>query len=174
MKKLMGMHNKEPYTCVYTHICARIDIRVYAKYACIIRVCVVRIYLSCTVGHVHRIPDGRIPKDLLYGELATGSRRTGRPQLQYRDIVKRDMKAVGIDTETWENLAAYRSQWRGAMTKHLKTGEDKLTQATTERRARRKLCVSSVEQPAYTCNKDCHSRISLHSHSRQCFSQAHN
>ena len=83
------------------------------------------------LGHVHRMPDGRIPKDLLYGELATGSRRTGRPQLRYRDVVKRDMKAVGIDTETWENLAADRSQWRGAVTKHLKTGEDKLTQAAT-------------------------------------------
>ena len=72
------------------------------------------------LGHVHRMLDGRIPKDLLYGELATGSRRTGRPQLRYRDVVKRYMKAVGIDTETWENLAADRSQWRGAMTKHLK------------------------------------------------------
>ena len=129
------------------------------------------------LGHVHRMPDGRIPKDLLYGELATGSRHTGRPQLRYRDVVKRDMKAVDIDTETWENLAADRSQWRGAVTKHLKTGEDKLTQAATERRVRRKLCVSSVQQPAYTCNtcnKDCHSRIGLQSHSRRCSSLAHN
>ena len=124
----------------------------------------------------YNMPDGRIPKDLLYGELATGSRRSGRPQLRYRDVVKHDMKAVGIDTETWENLAADQSQWRGAVTKHLKI-EDKLTQAATERRARRKLCVNSVQQPAYTCNtcnKDCHSRIGLHSHSRWCFSQAHN
>ena len=43
------MHNKETYTRVYTRICARIDIRVYAKYARMIRVCVVRLYLSCTV-----------------------------------------------------------------------------------------------------------------------------
>ena len=84
---------------------------------------------------------------------------------------------VIVDTETWENLAADRSQWRGAVTKHLKTGEDKLTQAATERRVRRKLCVSSVQQPAYTCNtcnQDCHSRIGLHSHSRRCSSLAHN
>ena len=129
------------------------------------------------LGHVHRMPDGRIPKDLLYGELATGSRRTGRPQLRYRDVVKRDMEAVDIDIETWENLAADRSQWRGAVTKHLKTGEDKLTQAALERRVRRKLCVSSVQQPACTCNtcnKDCHSRTGLHSHSRRCSSLAHN
>ena len=46
------MHNKETYTRVYTRICARIDIRVYAKYARMIRVCVVRLYLSCTV-YVH-------------------------------------------------------------------------------------------------------------------------
>ena len=59
--------------------------------------------------HVHRKPNGRIPKGLLYGELATGSRRTGRPQPRYRDVVKHDMKAVSIDTETWGNLAADRS-----------------------------------------------------------------
>ena len=62
------------------------------------------------------------------------------------NVVKRDMKAVGIDTETWENLAADWSQWRGAVTKHLKIGEDKLTQAATERRARRKLCISRTER----------------------------
>ena len=39
------MHNKE----TYMHVCAHIDIRVYPKYACIIRICIVWIYLSCTV-----------------------------------------------------------------------------------------------------------------------------
>ncbi|PFX12686.1 Retrovirus-related Pol polyprotein from transposon 17.6 [Stylophora pistillata] len=78
-------------------------------------------------GYVHRMPEGRIPKYLLYVELATGSKRTGRPQLRYREAVKRDVKAVRIDIETWENLAADRSQWRGTVTKHLKTGMEKLT-----------------------------------------------
>ena len=35
---------------VLTYMYTRIDIRVYAKYERIIRVCVVRIYLSCTVN----------------------------------------------------------------------------------------------------------------------------
>ena len=43
------MHNKETYTRVLTYAYTRIDIRVYAKYERIIRVWVVRIYLSCTV-----------------------------------------------------------------------------------------------------------------------------
>ena len=32
------------------------------------------------LGHVTRMHNGRLPKDILYGELATGSRPTGRPQ----------------------------------------------------------------------------------------------
>ena len=31
------------------------------------------------LGHVSRMQDGRLPKDILFGELATGSRSTGRP-----------------------------------------------------------------------------------------------
>ncbi|KAL8593996.1 hypothetical protein ACOMHN_028982 [Nucella lapillus] len=30
--------------------------------------------------------DGRLPNDILYGELATGSRPTGRPALRYKDV----------------------------------------------------------------------------------------
>ena len=45
IKKLMGMHNKE----TDTRVCAHIDIHEYTKYAYIIHVCVVRIYLSYTV-----------------------------------------------------------------------------------------------------------------------------
>ena len=52
------------------------------------------------VGHVCRMEEGRIPKDLFYGELVTGKRPTGRPQLWYKDTCKRDLKALGINTDT--------------------------------------------------------------------------
>ena len=105
------------------------------------------------LGHVHRMPDGRIPKDLLYGELASGKRSTGRPQLRYHDVVKRDMKTVDVSTESWESLAANRSKWRGALTTHLKSGEEKLSQAATERRARRKQSDSSDRpETVHTCD----------------------
>jgi len=42
------------YICAYVHvymrICVHIDIYIYAKYVRMIRVCVVRLYLSCTVS----------------------------------------------------------------------------------------------------------------------------
>ena len=49
------------------------------------------------IGHVRRMEDGRIPKDILYGQLAVGKRPRGRPQLRYKDVCKRDMRGLEID-----------------------------------------------------------------------------
>ena len=69
---------------------------------------------------VCRMEDGRIPKDLLHGELVIGTRPiTGRPQLRYKDTCKRDLKALGINTDTWEAAAADRSAWKQEVHKGL-------------------------------------------------------
>ena len=52
------------------------------------------------LGHVRRMEDGRIPKDILYGEFASDRRTVRRPQLRYKDVCKRDMKALDINTES--------------------------------------------------------------------------
>ncbi|XP_069976542.1 uncharacterized protein [Penaeus vannamei] len=49
------------------------------------------------LGHVVRMEDRRIPKDLLYGELGQGKRPKGRLQLRHKDVCKRDLKALNID-----------------------------------------------------------------------------
>jgi len=69
------------------------------------------------LGHVTRMKDGSIPKDLLYGELATGKRPTGRPQLRFKDVCKRDLQALDITQTLWEVTATDRAAWR-----HSKTG----------------------------------------------------
>ena len=74
------------------------------------------------LGHVRRMEDGRIPKYILYGELALWRRTTGRPHVRYKDVCVRDMKAVDIDTMSWEGLAAYRTKWMIVLKQHLKTG----------------------------------------------------
>ena len=130
------------------------------------------------LGHVRRTEDGRIPKDILYGELALGRRTTGRPHLRYKDVCITDMKAVDIDTMSWEGLAADRTEWRNALKQHLETGEEKLMAAAADKRARRKEDSSSI-RPETThrcdiCNKDCRSRIGLFSHKRRCSNPARN
>ena len=65
-----------------------------------------------SLGHVTRMEDGCIPKDLLYGKLATGKRPTGQPQLHFKDICKRDLQVLDINTDFWEMAAIDRDAWR--------------------------------------------------------------
>ena len=60
------------------------------------------------LGHVTPMEDSRIPKDLLCGELATGKRPTERPQLRFKDVCKRDLQALGINSDSWEVTATDR------------------------------------------------------------------
>ena len=69
------------------------------------------------LGHVTRMEDGRIPKDLLYGELATGKDQQDDPKLRFKDVCKRDLQALGINTDSWEVAATDRDAWR-----HSKSG----------------------------------------------------
>ena len=126
------------------------------------------------LGHVRRMEDGRIPKDILYGQLAAGKRRTGRPQLRYSDACKRDMKALNIDPRDWEDLAADRPKWRATLTTHLKSNEKHMSAAAEEKRAKGKesQLQTSIDcdtpHRCKTCGKACGSRIGLFSHSRRC------
>ena len=45
----------------------------------------------------------------MYGELAEGKRPGGRSQLGFKDICKRDLKSMNIDTNSWETLVKDRS-----------------------------------------------------------------
>ena len=111
---------------------------------------------------------GRIPKDLLYGELVEGYRKTGRPKLRFKDS-KRDMIKCSIDPNTWECQAEDRSAWRVAVRQGTTCAEAERNETAAQKRARRK---QSSQQPSAfkcpNCGRDCHSRIGLHSHSRWC------
>ena len=87
----------------------------------------------CWLGHVYRMEDGRIPKDILYGKLASGRRTKGCPQLCHKDVCMRDMKALDINTEFWEYLAADHMMWRSTLNQRLKSGR-----GAGERRSREK------------------------------------
>ena len=128
-------------------------------------------------GHVRRMDDGRIPKNILYGELAAGKRNTGRPLLRFKDVCKRDMKNLDINTDSWEVLASDRLGWRGTLRTQLQAGEEKMMEAAAEKRALRKSAATNRSIPSHTdtlsatytcdaCGRDCHSRISLFSHRR--------
>ncbi|KAJ7338612.1 hypothetical protein JRQ81_012514, partial [Phrynocephalus forsythii] len=120
------------------------------------------------LGHIVRMDDGRIPKDLLYGELMKGKHPRGRPQLWYKDICKRDLKALGMDHNIWETLTSDRTVWRQEIQHGLHKFEEAFVQQAEEKRQARKEQNSRTRQETEyicpQCGRDCHSRIGLFSH----------
>ena len=63
-------------------------------------------------GHVARMSDNRIPKQLLFGELTIGTRTVGRPLLRWKDSLKDTLKQSNISTTHWQDTGTDRSAWR--------------------------------------------------------------
>ena len=52
------------------------------------------------LGHVHCMEDGRLPQDILFSEFYNVPRRTGRPKLRYKDVIKRDITGFHISPQS--------------------------------------------------------------------------
>jgi len=46
------------------------------------------------LGHVARMDEVRIPKQALHSEVAGFKRRPGRPRMNWRDVVKKDLQRI--------------------------------------------------------------------------------
>ena len=79
-----------------------------------------------------------MPKNLLYGELDRGTRKTGCPLLRFKDVWKRDIKSVAIDIESWELLVKDRSTWRHLVKEGIKHAEHAQNMRQVEKRNIRK------------------------------------
>ncbi|KAK3532531.1 hypothetical protein QTP86_023743 [Hemibagrus guttatus] len=65
-------------------------------------------------GHLMRMPQDRLPKQILFSQLHVGHRKRGRPRLRYKDTIKRNLKQRNIKLESWAKLSKQRSEWRTA------------------------------------------------------------
>ena len=73
---------------------------------------IVRSQLSWA-GHVRRMPDTRVPKQLLYAELSSGKRKTGGQWKRYKYQLKANLKKCEMDLQL-ETTADDRAYWRRA------------------------------------------------------------
>ena len=121
-------------------------------------------------GHVIRMDDDRIPKQLLFGELAQGHRNRGRPCKRFKDTLKDNLKWCGVKPTELVRTAQDRLQWRALIRRASASLEEERryqAQATRERRHR------AASTPATTtdfqcpvCSRLCKTRLGLQSHSR--------
>lgn len=67
-----------------------------------------------STGHVLRMPDSRLPKQVLYSQLVEGKRAPGGQKKRYKDNIKTNLKCH-IDLKAWEDMATNRATWRNTV-----------------------------------------------------------
>ena len=128
------------------------------------------------LDHVTHMQDGRLPKDILFGELVTGSKSTGRSKLRYKDVCKWDLKADGIALLGIEAVAADHNAWKLAGKSAVTRSEQERGKQWKEKKAHRREkaesapAVAVTDSSCNTGNRICRSMIGLYSHSRSCSS----
>ena len=120
-------------------------------------------------GHVRRMDDSRLPKQLFYSELVTGKRHKGGQRKRYKDVLKASLKALEIPVDDWQQLAEDRTAWRTAIRKGTKRFEEQRLQNLDVKRLARKNRVPdpSTAVPCQLCGKICASAFGLQAHMRK-------
>ena len=120
-------------------------------------------------GHVTRMDNSRLPKQLFHAELTTGKRHKGGQRKRYKDVLKSTLKACNIPVDEWQALAQDRPTWRAAARKSTKQFERRRLQSLDDKRAARK---NRVPHPntavlCHLCGKICASTFGLQAHMRK-------
>lgn len=124
------------------------------------------------LGHVVRMPDTRLPRRIMYGQLSEGNRPRGGPKKRFKDHMKRTMKSFNINPNELEHAAANRNGWRTECHRGAAHFETERTRRRNERRQRRHeathqpLLPPTLDFQCPDCGRRCGSRIGLHSHRR--------
>ena len=74
-------------------------------------------------GHVTRMSDDRLPKQLLYGELCYGKRSLGGQKKRFKDTIKKTLTSFNIEVTNWEVCAQDRPLWRSMIHAEARTAE---------------------------------------------------
>ena len=124
-------------------------------------------------GHVTRMPDERLPKKVLGGELQGGKRLHGGKKKRYKDTLKPSLMDFNIPTESWEQAAQDRTKWRSLINKSASQFKAKIIceaeRKRKERKARAKGPSSDSAQSEFICpicNRQFRAKIGLYSHQR--------
>ena len=117
-------------------------------------------------GHVTRMPDKRLPKKILYGELQTGKRSLGGQKKRYVTL-KASLKGFNIPTESWEQTAQDRTKCRGLIRRGASEHEAKIISEAEQKRAQRKATEASPIELSFSdlscaiCNRQFRAKTGL-------------
>ena len=89
-------------------------------------------------GHVVRMPDQRLPKQIFYSEPVEGKRSRVGQKKHFKDVLKVNLKKCSINVTLWEETAKDRPLWRTTISKRTATFEVKRCKELEEKRRCRK------------------------------------
>ena len=120
-------------------------------------------------GHVMRMEDSRLPKQIFCSEPARGTRRQGGQTKRYKNSLKNSLRACDIPVKAWEHLAADPSAWRLATLNGAQAFEERrLSQLGIKRQARKETKANTAAAVACpVCGHICASEFDLRSHQRR-------
>lgn len=123
------------------------------------------------VGHVLRMAEDKLPRQLLCGQLYQGSRPPGGQKKRFKDHCKNLLKQCHLQPSALETLVADRVSWRSIVGECKKTIIDSKSTKRAENRTKRLERAAGIVYggPQHTCDscgKVCTSRIGLYSHTR--------
>ena len=115
-------------------------------------------------GHVTKMPDERLPKKVLYGELQEGKLSQGGQKKRYKDTLKASLKDFIIPTESWEQAAQDRTKRRCRINKGASQFEAKRICEAERKRKERKARARGPSSDS--AQSEFRAKISLYSHQR--------
>lgn len=119
------------------------------------------------LGHIQRREDSNLPKQVLYGELATGSRPTGAPKKRFKDQLHHLLKKSRLPVNAWETLTEDRPTWRRETYNGAARYEEARAEEMEQRRRRRHQRLLQPPPPTLPCPlcpRLLATRIGLYSH----------
>ena len=102
-------------------------------------------------GHVTRMADDRLPKQLLYGELCYGKRSLGRQKKRIKDTLKNTLTSFNINVTNCEVCAQDRPLWRSMIHTGAGTAEINRIAEDHKKCARLYSTTSTSAGPTYPC-----------------------
>ena len=119
-------------------------------------------------GHLVRMSNDRLPKQLFYSELSEGHRLRGRPTLRFKDTLKKSLQNCRIATAHWETTASKRHVWKQITRKGTAAYEQANRRAHTEKRAATNAGTEArgFSIPCHVYGRICASAFGLRSHFR--------
>ena len=120
------------------------------------------------IGHVIRMPDSRIPEQVFFGQLASGSRFQGGPVQRYKDSVEKNLRACNIDPRELRRLPYDRVAWGARCSAAISGFEENRTNALDAKRQARKTghVNTATSWTCDVCQRPCTSRIGLFAHTK--------